>query len=69
MSSFGDYVELTGDDLPNHLRFDGTEVKAQCLRCKRWTWAEEEFGQECRMTQPDGFPCGGRFTDPRAVQP
>lgn len=37
----------------------------QCGRCHRYTWAPEEFGQECRMTQPDGFPCGGRFQELR----
>jgi len=36
--------------------------KAQCGRCGRWTWAPIEFGQEDRMRQPDGFPCGGMFT-------
>jgi integrase len=61
-----DYVELIGEVIPNHLRFDGTDVKAQCLRCQRWTWSYEQFGQECRMTQPDGFPCGGQFTNPLA---
>lgn len=58
----GDYVELAGNDIPPHLRLDAPE--AVCLRCKRHTWAAAEFGKECRMTQPDGFPCGGRFTNP-----
>lgn len=43
---------------------------ATCGRCHRSTWALSEFGQEDRMTQPDGFPCGGRFSDPRGgIQP
>ena len=58
-----DYVELTGDDLPPHLRSDA--LVARCGRCGRESVAEESFGQEDRMTQPDGFPCGGRFDDPR----
>jgi hypothetical protein len=58
-----DYVELTGDDLPAHLRPDAPT--AICGRCGRESVAESEFGQECRMPQPDGYPCGGRFNDPR----
>lgn len=42
---------------------------AVCGRCQRHTWAPTEFGKEDRMTQPDGFPCGGRFTDPTVDAP
>lgn len=31
----------------------------ECGRCHRKTWAPSEVGHEDRMTQPDGFPCGG----------
>lgn len=34
---------------------------AKCGRCQRSTWTASEVGQEDRMTQPDGYPCGGRF--------
>jgi hypothetical protein len=51
--------ELTQDEMPSHLRDDAPTQ--QCGRCRRFTWSPSEFGQECRMTQPDGFPCGGRF--------
>jgi hypothetical protein len=61
-----DYIELIEDAIPNHLRFDGTDIKAQCLRCQRWTWNYEQFGQKCQMTQPDGSPCSGQFTHPLA---
>ena len=64
ITDHGDYIEFTAGDLPSWLRDDAPS--AECLRCHRRTWSEEEFGQECRMTQPDGFPCGGRFTDPRS---
>lgn len=33
----------------------------QCNRCHRKIWAESELGNEDRMTQPDGNPCGGRI--------
>jgi hypothetical protein len=33
----------------------------ECGRCHRKTWAPSEVGQEDRMTQPDGYPCGGRI--------
>ena len=55
-----DYVELTGDDLPRDA------LVARCGRCGRESVAEESFGQEDRMPQPDGFPCGGRFDEPRS---
>lgn len=44
---------------PAHLRDDAPSQ--QCGRCGRSTWAVEQFGQEDRMPQPDGYPCGGRF--------
>lgn len=31
----------------------------ECGRCHRRTWAAEEVGREDRVTQPDGYPCGG----------
>lgn len=46
---------------PAHLRDDAPFV--QCGRCGRKTWDTDAFGTECRMTQPDGFPCGGRFAE------
>jgi hypothetical protein len=54
-----EWVELTGDDIPAHLRDDAPTQR--CGRCLRCTWDEAQFGQECRMPQPDGFPCGGTF--------
>jgi len=45
-----------------HLHKDAPSVA--CGRCGRHTWSPSEFGQEDRMTQPDGFPCGGRFPNP-----
>lgn len=56
----GDYIELTGDDLPYHLRLDAPPL-GQCNRCQRQTWAPSELNTEDRMTQPDGNPCGGRI--------
>lgn len=52
------YVELTGDDLPYHLRADAAPL-ARCNRCGRETWSVEEVGVEDRLSQPDGGPCGG----------
>ena len=46
-------------DWPAHLRDDAP--RQRCNRCRRYTYALSEFGAECRMTQPDGWPCGGRF--------
>jgi hypothetical protein len=57
---YGEYVELTGDDLPYHLRLDAPPL-AVCNRCERQTWDADLVGTEDRMTQPDGNPCGGRF--------
>jgi hypothetical protein len=51
------------NELPPHLRDDAPE--ASCGRCGRKTWDPDQFGQEDRMTQPDGSPCGGRFSDPK----
>lgn len=50
-------------DWPPHLRDDAPA--GVCGRCGRETVAVDLFGQEDRMTQPDGYPCGGRFSDPR----
>lgn len=47
---------------PAHLRDDAPSQ--QCGRCGRYTWSPSEFGTECRMPQPDGYPCGGRFEPP-----
>lgn len=55
-----DWVELTGDDIPYHLRRDAPPL-AECNRCHRKTWAPSEIGTEDRMPQPDGNPCGGRI--------
>jgi hypothetical protein len=56
-----DYVELTGDDLPYHLRPDAPPL-ATCDRCGRATWSDEVLdGDFDLMTQPDGMACGGRF--------
>jgi hypothetical protein len=52
MDDFEDFFDLALTDAPF----------ASCGRCHRKTWDETEFGQEDRMTQPDGFPCGGRFS-------
>ena len=52
------YQELTGDDIPYHLR-PGAPPLAVCRRCGRHTWEADAVGTEDRMTQPDGDPCGG----------
>ncbi len=35
---------------------------AVCGRCGRITYLPSEFGREDRETQPDGYPCGGKFS-------
>lgn len=50
---------------PEHLRSDAPSQV--CGRCGRSTWSKSEFGAECRMTQPDGYPCGGSFHEPLGV--
>lgn len=52
-----DYVELTGDLLPPHLRPDAPT--AECCCCHRTTWSE--FGERCNFLQPDGTNCAGWF--------
>lgn len=47
---------------PAHLR--DSAPRQRCGRCGRWTWSIEDFGRECRMPQPDTYPCGGRFGPP-----
>lgn len=42
-------------------RYKPKPALARCGRCHRVTFAEDEVGRECRMTQPDGYPCGGTF--------
>lgn len=44
---------------PAHLRDDAP--RQPCGRCGRFTWSTSQFGQKCRMTQPDGQRCDGRF--------
>lgn len=51
--------EVDQPSWPAHLRDDAPYQR--CGRCRRRTYATSEFNTECRMTQPDGFPCGGRF--------
>lgn len=63
-----DWVELTGDDLPYHLRLDAPPL-GECNRCHRKTWSVAELGTEDRMTQPDGNPCGGRVSVLKQGQP
>ena len=58
---------MGGEQLPSYLLDDAPF--AVCGRCGRHTWSEEEFGREDRMTQPDGYPCGGRFSDPSRETP
>lgn len=49
--------------------FSGIDLEAllagpplgECGRCHRKTWTSSEVGQEDRLTQPDGYPCGGRI--------
>lgn len=61
-------VDLYGDEFnwsadqstwPAHLRDDAPTQR--CGRCGRQTVDTAQFGTEDRMTQPDGYPCGGRF--------
>lgn len=40
---------------------------ARCNRCGRAAWNPEDVGQEDRMTQPDGNPCGGRFVSEKGA--
>lgn len=58
---YGDEANWSADQTlwPAHLR-DDAPVR-RCSRCGRQTVDAAEFGTEDRMTQPDGFPCGGRF--------
>lgn len=56
----GGYVELTGDNLPYHLRPDAKPL-AHCTRCKRETFDALDIGTLDTMTQPDGDPCSGTF--------
>jgi ribosomal protein S14 len=37
------------------------EAYQVCSKCGRKTWARREFNNICRMTQPDGEKCAGRF--------
>lgn len=53
---------MNQSDLPPHLRDDAPV--GICNRCGRETVDVDQFGREDRMTQPDGNPCGGRFSDP-----
>lgn len=59
-----DWEELP---MPAHLREDALE--GQCNRCLRKTVASGEWDTECRMTQPDGNPCGGWIADPIGPSP
>ncbi len=59
-SGMSDYVELTGAALAAY--FDAPPL-ATCGRCGRKTWSTEDVGHEDRMTQPDGYPCGGQFIE------
>lgn len=52
------YVELTGDDIPYHLRMDSPPL-AQCNRCGRVSWTADEINTTDQMPQPDGQKCGG----------
>lgn len=54
----GDYIELSGDALAAFLEQPPVAV---CGRCGRKTYDSDQIGVEDRMTQPDGYPCGGRF--------
>lgn len=61
VAAFGagdEYVELTGDDIPYHLRPDATPL-GQCDRCERYTWSPDEIGTVDEMPQPSGGVCGG----------
>ena len=53
------YQRASGVELPVHLLDDAPS--STCGRCGRVTWSTADFGTEDRMTQPDGYPCGGRF--------
>jgi hypothetical protein len=55
------YGDGTDPRIPAHLRSNAP--RQQCGRCHRWTVATSEFDQIDMMTQPDGGPCGGRFSD------
>lgn len=64
----GDYVELTGDDIPYHLRRDA-EPTGECNVCHRQTWTEKAGGMSCQMPQPDGSVCVGFFVHPSVLLP
>jgi hypothetical protein len=55
----GGWPAIDQSSWPAHLRDDAPSQR--CSRCGRNTWAVEEFGNECRMPQPSGKACGGRF--------
>lgn len=64
----GGRIELTGALLPRHLQLD-KEALTRCGRCGSEGWGDEMVeGYECRMTQPDGFVCGGRFVSTGVVE-
>lgn len=44
---------------PVHLRDHSPHQR--CGGCGRYTWAPDQFGQECGMPQPRGPRCAGRF--------
>jgi hypothetical protein len=48
-----------GPELPAHLRDDAPHQR--CDGCGRKTWATEDFGGICGMTQPAGWTCRGTF--------
>jgi hypothetical protein len=58
---YGDESNWTSDQSlwPAHLRDDAPTLR--CGRCGRQTVDMAAAGTEDRMTQPDGYPCGGRF--------
>lgn len=51
--------ELTGDEIPYHLR-DNAPPLGRCDSCGRRTWAPE-VGKACKMPSPTGKVCRGTF--------
>lgn len=58
-----EWVELTGDEIPYHLRLDAPPLAA-CDRCGRESWDSGVIGTTDQMTQPNGQRCGGTFVTP-----
>lgn len=58
-----EYVLLTGDDIPYHLRSDAAPL-AECDVCHRMTWSADTVDTTCDLPQPNGERCQGTLRPP-----